>query len=181
MHYWVKLTGTLRFFIKTWLFNYRASCLECHRFELYFADNGTSGDYQPICNRFPLLRMTKLAWSDSFLSQFHLRMRGKWLLHWKFGFRSWGKQIMRVKQVIPTDNGQFSAINWFRSHWCERSEKTFHSVCNWSNWTNQVACFDILQKSDQSDSYTWHLRPQFSVWISTVCRQQSYSLILRSH
>ena len=31
-------------------------------------------------------------------------------------------------------------------------------VCN---WTNQIACFGILQKSDQSDSYIWHLRPEF--------------------
>ena len=54
-------------------------------------------------------------------------------------------------------------------------KKTFHSVCN---WTNQIACFGILQKSDEADSHIWHLRPELSVWISTVCRQQSCLLCL---
>ena len=45
------------------------------------------------------------------------------------------------------------------------SEKPLHSGCN---WTNQIACSDHLgghlsghMKSDQSDSYIWHLKPEF--------------------
>ena len=46
------------------------------------------------------------------------------------------------------------------SYLYEASEKPLHRMCN---WTNQIAFFDQPMKSDQSDSFIRHIKPEFSV------------------